>query len=364
MRCTLFVALISVLLGYFGYPYRSYLSTSARAFYALATMPQSDIEDFFKAYEVLEQMGVDGRFGVKDERDAKAIHDFYKVLHHICAAGVLMEVMLLPPAMDRKATVLENMALWENRMIDHLNLKPGQRVLDLGSGRGKIARNVATATGAGVIQINIDETQIEFGKGVAKEAGVLERMEFHNQDFNKPYPFLADGSVDAQYCAQACAFLHDRKKHLKEMYRLLKPGAMVYQLEWLAKDFGERPGQRGLMDFNNATHRELARRTGVLVGGSFPAGVLEWEAAFKEAGFELLKSHDPGEIGSILLFDETNKVYEPLADGIIKLSEMGVFPKRLGDLFVRLRTYWESSVEAYEKDLVSLTWEFVARKPL
>ena len=63
---------------------------------------------------------------------------------------------------------------------------------------------MAEATGAGVVQVNIDPTQIAFGRSVARKRGVLERMEFREQDFNKPFPYLADGSVDAQYCAQAC----------------------------------------------------------------------------------------------------------------------------------------------------------------
>ena len=55
------------------------------------------------------------------------------------------------------------------------------------------------------------------------------------------------------------------------MYRMLKPGGIVYNLEWVAKDFGDRPANdpragshRGAMDFHDETHRELARRTGVL----------------------------------------------------------------------------------------------------
>ena len=351
------------------YPYAEHISTSVRAFYTLATMPEEDISNFFKAYDRLETMGVDGRIGIKDDEDAKAVHDIYKVLNHICAAGVLMEIMLLPPAMDHKATVLQNIYLWQDRMIEQLRLKPGDRVLDTGSGRGKIAAYVSENTGADIIQINIDETQIQMGKEIAEQKGIADRMEFHVQDFNKPYPYLADGSLAGQYCAQACAFLADKKAHLKEMYRLLKPGGYVYNLEWLTKDFGERPentlpGRYGAFDMGNATHRELTRRTGVIVGGAFPSGVLEWEEAFREAGFELIHSQDPGEVGSMLLFDRTNKVYEPLADMVVRLAEWGMLPKRLADLFLRLRKYWDSAVEAYEMELVSLSWEFVARKPL
>merc|ERR1712107_714283 len=57
------------------------------------------------------------------------------------------------------------------------------------------------------------------------------------------------------------------------------------------------------------------------------------------------------------MFDDANKVYEPLADAIIWLADVGLLPKRLGELFVRLRTYYEAAREAYLMDLASLTWE-------
>eukprot|EP00443_Scrippsiella_acuminata_P078552 CAMPEP_0115373802 /NCGR_PEP_ID=MMETSP0271-20121206/1623_1 /TAXON_ID=71861 /ORGANISM="Scrippsiella trochoidea, Strain CCMP3099" /LENGTH=374 /DNA_ID=CAMNT_0002796823 /DNA_START=42 /DNA_END=1166 /DNA_ORIENTATION=+ len=368
-RCLGASALIALAPAIWLYPYAEHLSTSIKAIYTLATMPSEDITNFFKSYEVLEKMGTDARFGVKDEADAKAIHDLYKVLNQICAAGVVMEIMTLPPVLDRRATLMENQYLWLDRVVEHMKLQPGERMLDMGSGRGKAAAYISERTGAGVIQINIDETQIEFGKELAKAKGIYDRMEFHTQDFNLPKPYIADNSLGGLLCHQACVFVANKTKHLKEMYRLIKPGGHVVQLEWLTKDFGDRPdigetGRYGKFDFGNATHRELVRKMGVLFGGSFPSGVLEWEAAFKEAGFELLLSHDPGEIPSILMFDAANNAYEPLGNAIIWLAGIGLLPKHLGELFVRLRTYYEASREAYQMDLATLSWEFIARKPL
>jgi len=89
---------------------------------------------------------------------------------------------------------------------------PGKTVLDVGSGRGKIAQRVNKDTkGAKVIQVNIDETQIAFSKQLAKNAGNEDQMEFHIQDYNLGFPYIEDGSLDAQYCAQACAFMRTRR---------------------------------------------------------------------------------------------------------------------------------------------------------
>ena len=44
-------------------------------------------------------------------------------------------------------------------MADRLLVKPGDRLLDTGSGRGIIALNVATWTNSSVVGVNSDETQ-------------------------------------------------------------------------------------------------------------------------------------------------------------------------------------------------------------
>mmetsp|Transcript_93855 Transcript_93855/g.208804 ORF Transcript_93855/g.208804 Transcript_93855/m.208804 type:complete len:140 (+) Transcript_93855:1-420(+) len=139
---------------------------------------------------------------------------------------------------------------------------------------------------------------------------------------------------------------------------------MVYNLEWLAKDKSENKTTVANYDKTNKTHRELVRRTGVLVGGSYPSGIAEWEAAFKAAGFVLIASREPAPVPCLKVFEDTNKVYEPLTNVLMWLADIGLVSQRFKDLFMRLRTYWESAAQAHEMELVSLTYEFVAQKPL
>ena len=40
--------------------------------------------------------------GMPREDDYKAVHDYYRVLNVILTAGVVMEIMLVPPVIDRK----------------------------------------------------------------------------------------------------------------------------------------------------------------------------------------------------------------------------------------------------------------------
>ena len=45
--------------------------------------------------------------------DKKAVADYYRVLNIVLTAGVVMEIMLLPPVIDRKQGVLANLNLWQ-----------------------------------------------------------------------------------------------------------------------------------------------------------------------------------------------------------------------------------------------------------
>ena len=70
------------------------------------------------------------------------------------------------------------------RMADRLLVKPGDRLLDTGSGRGIIALNVATWTNTSVVGVNSDETQNEHARRLAFYAGMDKRLQFRQQGGN------------------------------------------------------------------------------------------------------------------------------------------------------------------------------------
>jgi cyclopropane fatty-acyl-phospholipid synthase-like methyltransferase len=357
------VGVISIVYRKFLVDLSGYAMISYRGIQELRAMPSEEIDDFFKAYEVLEKMGTDGKYGVQTPEDAKALHDYYRVLHRILAVGVVLEVMMLPPTLDPQVGVLGNLQLFFTRMSEFLNVQPGQRVLEFGSGRGKIAQFMHNKKGVKVVQVNIDETQLSHSKLLAQEAGNEEFMEFINQDYNEPFPMVKDGSLDAVYCAQACAFVANKTKFLQEEYRMLKPGGMVYHLEWLRKDKSEfNSSTIAKYDSNNKTHFELVRQAGVLVGGAFPSGILEWERAFKEAGFHLIHSREPAAFHALYLMNDADRFYKPVHVACRFLADWGIIGPRLAQLFDRLRTYVEAAFTAMNLELCTLTYEFVAQK--
>jgi sterol 24-C-methyltransferase len=112
------------------------ISTAARSFRALYTLPQDQVDSFLGAYDIFDhdwahegelrrQMGSDYYREVK-----RKIVDYYRVLNHLCTLGEI-EKMYIPPAMDLSRSIRENQTLFEQQMARDLELNDGGRALDI-----------------------------------------------------------------------------------------------------------------------------------------------------------------------------------------------------------------------------------------
>ena len=77
----------------------------------------------------------------------------------------------------------------QSNKIDHiikkLNIKPNQKVLDIGSGWGTLAINIAKKTKASVTGITLSENQLEYSKNKAKELNLENQVEFRLEDYRQ-----------------------------------------------------------------------------------------------------------------------------------------------------------------------------------
>ncbi len=75
----------------------------------------------------------------------------------------------------------------QNNKIDHiikkLNLKPNQKVLDIGSGWGTLAIDIAQKTQCEVVGITLSENQLEYSKKLAKELNLENQVDFRLMDY-------------------------------------------------------------------------------------------------------------------------------------------------------------------------------------
>jgi SAM-dependent methyltransferase len=127
-----------------------------------------------------------------------------------------------------------------------LEPEPGQRLLDVGCGRGDDVRALAPRVGPNgcVIGIDISETLI----GEARQLGADPCVHFQIADAHA-LPF-ADASFDAARVDRALQHVEDPARVLAEMARIVRPGGIVVASEpdWgtLAVDAADRDATREL----------------------------------------------------------------------------------------------------------------------
>ena len=108
-------------------------------------------------------------------------------------------------------------------LLDRLDLKPGDTLLDLGCGAGGIAEYISDWTGARVTGIDISTSAIEVAQ--ARTAAKRDRLDFVIGDLNaldlKPNSFDAAIAVDALY------WVADLDRTLDDILASLRPGGKL-----------------------------------------------------------------------------------------------------------------------------------------
>lgn len=329
------------------------------AFRYLANLNQKEVDDFMASYVIYnldwgnEQQMVEVLGGNYQEKVGDCLKSYYGVLNHLCALGDV-EKMYIPPYMSRKATVLENQLLYERSIAEELQLQPGQTVLDLGCGRGRVAAHMARISGAKVTGLNIDPNQIAQAREFNEKRGFPDNV-FVEQDFNQlPLPF-DDQSFDGFYQIQAFSLCKDLRALTREVFRVLKPGARFSMLDWVSFP---------AYDAHNPEHCELMRRVKPLIGAVGTPTPALLEDALREAGFTVVRSDNASLDGlQAPLIETVDTYFRTMRQVILALVKVRVLPPHFKTLINRLCLDGEAFVEMDYKRLITTSYRIIAQKP-
>ena len=210
---------------------------------------------------------------------ATMINDFYNLVTDFYEFGWGKSFHFAPRFEGE--TFRESIVRAEYFLAARLGLRPGMRVLDVGCGIGGPARNIARFSGARIEGVNNNEYQLSKMNRDNRAAHMDALCSGFKGDFMALE--LEDETYDAAYEIEATCHAPDKVAAFKEIYRVMKPGALFAGYEWCLTD---------AFDSSNPSH--LALKQEIEAGNSLPdiATIPELTNAFQKAGFEVVETDD------------------------------------------------------------------------
>ena len=108
-----------------------------------------------------------------------------------------------------------------DRLLPSLRLTPGMTVLDVGSGLGGPARQVARSTGCTVVGVDITPAYVDVAQALTHIAGLSEQVRIFCSDIAT----FDEVEFDAAYTMHVQMNIADKRAYFSEIARRLRPGA-------------------------------------------------------------------------------------------------------------------------------------------
>jgi demethylmenaquinone methyltransferase / 2-methoxy-6-polyprenyl-1,4-benzoquinol methylase len=119
---------------------------------------------------------------------------------------------------------------WRREMISHVGTRDPQTVLDVATGTAGVALALTRTTNARITGIDITEPMLREGRERVERAGGAGRVQLVAGGAERlPFP---DASFDGLTFTYLLRYLADPAATLRELTRVLKPGAAIASLEF------------------------------------------------------------------------------------------------------------------------------------
>ena len=138
----------------------------------------------------------------------------------------------IAPEYDRMRAVLGfgQDARWRRHMVEQVRPVPGSWVLDVASGTGLVARELAARRNVRVVSLDPSEPMLRAGAAPAREAGLADRI--HPVLGRAEEVPFADRTFDAVTFTYLLRYVDDPAATVRELARVVRPGGTIAMLEF------------------------------------------------------------------------------------------------------------------------------------
>ncbi|CAE1299388.1 E2.1.1.103 [Acanthosepion pharaonis] len=188
------------------------------------------------------------------------------------------------------------------KFVAKLNIKPGEKVLDVGCGIGGSAFHMAQIYGAEVVGIDLSTNMILIAHQRCQEVNLTQKVHFEIADATKRH--FEPCSFDVIYSRDTIIHIKDKLALFKKFYEWLKPGGRL-----LITDYCCSAGS------HSDQFKSYTKQRGYIF-----LPVEKYGQELKEAGFQNIQSTDMTDHFIEILHNEKNKVHNMKKEFIQQFS--------------------------------------------
>ncbi|MCC6259888.1 MAG: methyltransferase domain-containing protein [Anaerolineales bacterium] len=150
-------------------------------------------------------------------------------------------------------------------IIAMLNLKPGMKVLDIGSGLGGSAFMMAQEYGAQVHGLDLSHNMLDIAQERLHELNLEKQVSFEYGDFLESQ---IDAQYDVVYSRDAFLHIHDKAKLFQVIFKTLKPNGLLFFTDYCwgegehSEEFLAYVAQRGYAMYTPKEYGEFIKAAG------------------------------------------------------------------------------------------------------
>lgn len=129
---------------------------------------------------------------------------------------------------EQRAKALEHLLPIRDRVLDGARIRPGDVVLDVGSGDGLIAFGALERVGSHgrVVASDLSADLVDASRSIAEELGASDRMSFVVARAEDLEP-IKSASVDVVTTRSVLIYVHGKEAAFRAFHRVLRPGGRV-----------------------------------------------------------------------------------------------------------------------------------------